>query len=121
MSMQNQAPPDEALPSPFSTPKQLYREINARIEWIEDYKPGGFHPVHVGDLLSDSKYKILLKRGYGSYSTVWLAKDRTSGYVTIKILIADDEVPQNEVTIFEILSRSQSYSPSRSSPYRDAA
>lgn len=45
-------------------------------EQIEDYRPGGFHPVHFGDLLYNGQYEIIRKLGYGSFSTVWLAKDK---------------------------------------------
>lgn len=38
------------------------------------YRPGGFHPVHLGDVFHD-RYEILRKLGYGRYSTVWLVKD----------------------------------------------
>ncbi|KAF7193467.1 Serine/threonine-protein kinase SRPK [Pseudocercospora fuligena] len=59
------------------------------------YKPEAYLPVHPGDKL-DAKYEILTKIGYGSYSTVWLAKDITSKfwqpcrYVTLKIGVASD-------------------------------
>ncbi|CAG8387660.1 unnamed protein product [Penicillium salamii] len=38
------------------------------------YRPGGFHPVHIGDVYDD-RYKVLNKIGYGLYSTVWLVED----------------------------------------------
>lgn len=44
-------------------------------EWVEDYRPGKFHPIDLGDLLHDGRYKILRKLGYGAFSTVWLARD----------------------------------------------
>ncbi len=40
------------------------------------YRPGGFHPVYIGDVYA-GKYKILNKIGYGVYSTVWLVQDLT--------------------------------------------
>lgn len=39
------------------------------------YKPGGFHPISLGDTFHDDRYTILRKLGYGQYSTVWLARD----------------------------------------------
>lgn len=50
------------------------------------YKPGGLHPVMLGHVLprpttcvSDTskpaQYHILLKLGFGAFSTVWLARD----------------------------------------------
>lgn len=41
----------------------------------DDYGPGGFHRLNVGDKLSDQRYTVLRKLGYGEYSTVWLAHD----------------------------------------------
>lgn len=38
------------------------------------YRPGGFHPVYIGDVYND-RYKVVNKIGYGVYSTVWLVKD----------------------------------------------
>lgn len=46
-------------------------------EGRDKYRPGGFHPVYIGDVYAD-KYKILSKIGYGAYSTVWLVKDLTA-------------------------------------------
>jgi serine/threonine-protein kinase SRPK3 len=48
------------------------------VEPIEDYKPGGFHPVHLGDTFpthDNPRYQVLHKLGSGMSSTVWLAKD----------------------------------------------
>jgi hypothetical protein len=43
-------------------------------DW-EDYCKGGYHPVHIGDSFSDSRYIVVRKLGWGHFSTVWLAKD----------------------------------------------
>ncbi|PGH11407.1 hypothetical protein AJ79_04908 [Helicocarpus griseus UAMH5409] len=37
------------------------------------YRPGGFHPVHLGEVY-DRKYKVLRKLGFGRYSTVGLVQ-----------------------------------------------
>lgn len=44
-------------------------------EGLDDYKPGGYHWVNIGDTLQDGRYKIQLKLGWGHFSTVWLAYD----------------------------------------------
>ena len=33
----------------------------------------GCHPIHLGDVIKDEKYKIVYKPGHGEESTVWLA------------------------------------------------
>jgi hypothetical protein len=40
------------------------------------YVKGGFHPVCIGDSFKNGRYTIRHKLGYGSSSTVWLAKDQ---------------------------------------------
>jgi serine/threonine-protein kinase SRPK3 len=45
-------------------------------EGRDEYRPGGFHPVYIGDVYAE-KYKVLNKLGYGAYSTVWLVQDLT--------------------------------------------
>lgn len=42
-------------------------------EGQESYRPGGFHPVRIGEVYN-GVYKVILKLGYGTYSTVWLVK-----------------------------------------------
>jgi len=51
------------------------------VEDLRSYKPGGFHPVHLGDVFSicpgsdQPRYRVLQKLGQGAFSTVWLAQD----------------------------------------------
>lgn len=53
----------------------------------EDYKRGGYHRVTVGDRLSDGRYKVVKKLGWGHFSTVWLAEDSTKNImVALKIV-----------------------------------
>lgn len=44
-------------------------------EDLEDYRPGGYHPVSIGDDFSSGRYVIVRKLGWGHFSTVWLARD----------------------------------------------
>ena len=58
-------------------------------ENLERYSAGGYHPVHLGEQYAEGRYEIVLKLGFGSYSTVWLAKDaRDNRYVAIKIMVS---------------------------------
>lgn len=54
-------------------------------EGMPDYKIGGYHPIHVGEILMD-RYVIIQKLGWGHFSTVWLTKDlKFNSYVAIKV------------------------------------
>ncbi|CAI6326804.1 unnamed protein product [Periconia digitata] len=60
-------------------------------EDVEDYRPGGLHPVHLGDWLSDERYHVLHKLGNGGYATVWLCRDvKTKRLVALKIIMAEE-------------------------------
>ncbi|OBT69953.1 hypothetical protein VE03_00494 [Pseudogymnoascus sp. 23342-1-I1] len=73
------------------------------------YRPGGFHPVYIGDVYHD-KYKVLNKIGYGVYSTVWLARDLQPStdddahkFVAIKFLTAKAYGTEKDIFEREIL------------------
>ena len=55
-------------------------------EGIKEYQMGGYHPVHLGEVLID-RYVIVQKLGWGQFSTVWLAKDMAheNTYVAMKV------------------------------------
>ncbi|KAG7101357.1 Serine/threonine-protein kinase SRPK like [Verticillium longisporum] len=81
------------MSEPSTPPAQAYarekgwrfRESGIPCEWAESYRPGGFHPVHLGDIMNE-RYEIIRKLGNGSYSTVWLALDsKHNRFVVLKI------------------------------------
>lgn len=49
------------------------------IENVENYQPGGYHPISIGDVFDQGRYRILHKLGYGGSSTVWLVRDQREG------------------------------------------
>jgi serine/threonine protein kinase len=62
------------------------------IEWVEEYRPGGFHPMSIGDEFAGGRYKVIHKLGFGGSSTVWLARDRQKepgALVSLKAMRAD--------------------------------
>lgn len=63
---------------------QFHFDSLDQVEDMRRYRPGGYHPIKLGDMLasSTSRYRILHKLGHGSFATVWLARDiRPEGYV----------------------------------------
>ncbi|RJE18622.1 Protein kinase domain-containing protein [Aspergillus sclerotialis] len=59
------------------------------VETLEEYHPGGYHPIMVGDVLH-GRYHIADKLSFSGYSTVWLARDiKLNRYVAVKINIAN--------------------------------
>ena len=66
----------------------------------EKYRPGGYHPVLIHDLLSDGRYEVLHKIGHGGFATVWLAwDDNENRPVALDILPADSPRDCNEIKI----------------------
>jgi len=61
-------------------PAQTYK-CNVDAEPLHRYRPGGYHPLALGDTLKNERYKILHKLGWGSYSTTWAAKDQKYVYL----------------------------------------
>ncbi|KAK4108683.1 putative serine protein kinase [Canariomyces notabilis] len=102
--------------SPPSTPpsrapkddERRLKDITSPCEWVEDYHPGGYHPVHLGDVFNDGQYKVIRKLGEGSYSTVWLARDlKHNIYVALKILVSELSEPTRELEILRYLANTQ--------------
>lgn len=71
------------------------------------YAMGGYHPVHLGDLYDDGRYRIVHKIGAGDTSMIWLARDSsTSSWVALKILMADQppSIEENIIRCHDILA-----------------
>ncbi|KAI1152378.1 serine/threonine protein kinase [Nemania diffusa] len=94
-----------------ASPKASHFPPQKTIEEGDDaYRPGGFHPVYIGDVFND-RYKILNKIGYGTYSTVWLVEDlqkRTADrrkFCAVKVLSAECYGTENDIYEKEILTQ----------------
>ncbi|KAI2036432.1 hypothetical protein LOZ05_000670 [Ophidiomyces ophidiicola] len=56
-------------------------------EEIPNYKADRFYPVQLGEIFQE-RYQIIAKLGFGSSSTIWLARDlRDHQYVSLKIYV----------------------------------
>ena len=70
--------------STMTPPHILYNHID-EVETLTYYQPGGYHPIKIGDQLNE-RYRVVHKLGYGSFSTIWLARDKMlSRYVAVKV------------------------------------
>lgn len=82
--------------------RPLYEPLE-EVERLENYRPGGYHPIQIGDHFH-GRYRVVHKLGHGSYSTAWLARDEQSNkYVALKIGTADAN--PKEVDIISPLTR----------------
>ncbi|KAB8207160.1 kinase-like domain-containing protein [Aspergillus parasiticus] len=91
----------KSMSSAMETGRVLYRPIQY-VERMEYYEPGGYHPVKIGDCFHN-RYRVMYKLGYGTYSTIWLARDDTSNTnVAVKVCRANSS--PREIDILEQLS-----------------
>ncbi|KAI1167962.1 kinase-like protein [Nemania serpens] len=58
-------------------------------ELPEQYRPGGFHPILLGDVFKNGRYKVIQKIGWGGFATIWVARDQLHHRnVALKVHIA---------------------------------
>ncbi|KAK6223598.1 hypothetical protein QIS74_03542 [Colletotrichum tabaci] len=74
------------------------------VEHLGDYRPGGYHPIHIDDRLNE-RYRVVHKLGHGTFSTAWLAVDEIlSKYVAVKVGTADGDC--TEVDVLSLFTQS---------------
>jgi serine/threonine protein kinase len=74
----------------------LYEPLEG-VERLKNYRPGGYHPVQIGDHFH-GRYRVVHKLGHGTYSTTWLARDEQSDkYVAVKISTADSNPKEADI------------------------
>ena len=61
-----------------------FERIYDVVEPVEEYRPGGYHPVHLHDVFHQ-RYEVIGKLAYGQYSTVWLAKDQQTWVLSCEV------------------------------------
>ncbi|KAI2672740.1 hypothetical protein DTO013E5_5497 [Penicillium roqueforti] len=90
-----------------------FERIHNVVEPIEEYRIGGYHPVHLEDTFHH-RYRIVAKWAFGQFSTVWIAEDTRLGrYITLKILKADIPSSSRERSILLHLSKVDTHHPGR--------
>lgn len=84
-----------------------------------DYRPGGYHPVSIGDRFPSSteRYVVQAKLGWGHFSTVWLALDTIkTRYVALKVVKSASnyrEAAEDEIRLLEVIKHKASGSDDR--------
>ncbi|KAJ7451847.1 kinase-like protein [Mycena galericulata] len=97
------SPPDN-LGSPDSHSSEL-SDPEDEEDW-EDYKPGGYHPVKIGDPFSDNRYVVVRKLGWGHFSTVWLAWDsKMKRHVALKVVKSAARYTETALDEIKLLQR----------------
>ncbi|KAH8903829.1 kinase-like protein [Coniochaeta sp. PMI_546] len=90
MSSLNSDDCDFILPGASETQVDSYGYDTLFYEGIEDldqYRPGGLHPILLGDTLGEGRFQVVNKLGSGGFATVWLCADlEEQRYVAIKVL-----------------------------------
>ncbi|KAF5643398.1 CMGC kinase [Fusarium tjaetaba] len=78
------------------------------VEPLEEYQEGGYHPVHLGDVLGPSdRYRAIHKLGHGGFGTVWLCRDSVeTRYVALKVVASD--LKSDEILDFSLAELDQS-------------
>lgn len=100
------SPSLSATPTEQRSPGDLIYQWQEDVEDLEGYQMGGYHPVHINDNFCNGRYRIVHKLGFGTYSTVWLARDHhMERYVAVKIVVADSSKTSTESRILRHLSK----------------
>ncbi|KFY54919.1 hypothetical protein V497_07347 [Pseudogymnoascus sp. VKM F-4516 (FW-969)] len=74
-------------------------------EKISRYRPGGFHPVALGNSFKEGRYTVVHKLGYGGFSTVWVAYDDIlRQWVALKIMTSATTETSREVRWYNTLA-----------------
>lgn len=91
------------LKATFSTipQRRFYPSQLDHVEDLEEYRPGGLHPVAVGDTFASGRYQVLHKLGFGGTSTIWLTRDQHPSargkLMTLKVMSAEQSTTPNNV------------------------
>ncbi|KAI0439799.1 kinase-like domain-containing protein [Xylaria telfairii] len=78
------------------------------LEEFSKYNKGGFHPIHIEDVLND-RYEVVHKLGSGGFGIVWLCRDRLlEKWRAVKVMTADQSSDSAEAKTFDFLKQKSS-------------
>lgn len=93
------------------------------------YKPGGYHPVNVGDVFNQGRYVVIKKLGWGHFSTVWMVKDRKAQaagkgthFYALKVQKSAEhytEAAMDEVELLDCIAQAQARGNSTHKPWAE--
>lgn len=90
----------------------LIYDFQESVEDVKRYREGEYHPVQLGDEFCDGRYRVVHKLGWGSYSTVWLARDQQANRnVALKIIVAIASESSSESRILRLLEQHRASGP----------
>ncbi|RSM09526.1 hypothetical protein CEP52_004052 [Fusarium oligoseptatum] len=105
-------------PLTFSNPNFTRIPLHQRVEEerLPDYIASRYYPVRIGGILRD-RYQIVGKLGFGTTSTVWLARDLEGRqHVALKLFVNSKSMGEHldhELTIYKRISKSSTKHPGR--------
>ncbi|EKM75280.1 hypothetical protein AGABI1DRAFT_103042 [Agaricus bisporus var. burnettii JB137-S8] len=116
--LRTRANPFTWLPKDFLNPhfesigtSQLIEEEN-----LPDYVATQYYPVRIGEVLA-SRYQVVGKLGFGTTSTVWMARDLMGRrHVALKIFIHSGSLgcePSHELSVYQRLDQGPASHPGR--------
>lgn len=107
-STTNEAPPKTPSTEPSVEPEEdiEYEDMGMAvmgIEHVQLYNAGGYHPVHLDDILI-SRFEVVHKLGSGGFGIVWLCRDLKLGkWRAVKIIVANRSSDCAEKKIYDRL------------------
>ncbi|KAI8672818.1 Protein kinase domain-containing protein [Fusarium sp. Ph1] len=102
------------LTNPNFTQIPLHQQVEE--ERLPDYIASRFYPARIGEVLRD-RYQIVGKLGFGTTSTVWLARDLEGRqHVALKLFVNSESMGKHldhELSIYKRISKSSTKHPGR--------
>lgn len=95
---------------------EMLQDIKVEEEDLPYFEVGGYYPIDIGEVFA-SRYAIVGKLGFGTYSTVWLARDlKEGGHVALKVLVRSECAgydTTNEIQAYERLAKGDDQHPGK--------
>ncbi|GAA6006082.1 hypothetical protein JCM11491_002025 [Sporobolomyces phaffii] len=106
--------PHQASTSASATSISFESVFTDEEEKLSDYEAGGYHPVRIGDVYGPAgRYVIVRKLGWGHFSTVWLARDKTvNKHVALKVVKSATHYTETALDEIKLLQRVVESNPS---------